>query len=96
MANEHNSLFITVHYISKAVAFRHRYFLRPNAVFEKTEKVFGPGHCSVTAVTEEGREVDLLVYHANLESGSGWNGRHVFLQPFTWDGDTPILGVPTL
>lgn len=68
----------------------------PTAVFEKTERIFGPGHCSVTTATVEGREVDLLVYHANLESGSGWYGRHVFLQPFTWDGDVPVLGTPAL
>ena len=66
-----------------------------NAVFEKTDKIFGPGHCSFTTVTENGKEVDYIVYHANLVSGSGWAGRHTWIQPFTWDeNDMPIFGKP--
>lgn len=67
----------------------------PVAVFEKTAEVFGPGHCSFTTVTEDGREVDYVVYHANLTSGSGWNGRSVWAQPFAWDeNDFPVFGTP--
>lgn len=34
-------------------------------------------------------------YHANLESGSGWYGRSVWIQPFTWDDeDYPVFGKP--
>ena len=64
-------------------------------VFEKAEKIFGPGHCSFTTVTENGEEVDYIVYHANLERGTGWMGRSVFIQPFTWDeNDNPVFGRP--
>ena len=66
-----------------------------HAVFEKTDKIFGPGHCSFTTVEENGADVDYIVYHANLTSGSGWTGRSVFTQPFTWDeNDFPIFGKP--
>jgi len=66
-----------------------------NAVFEKTEDIFGPGHCSFTTVTENGKETDYIVYHANLESGSGWHGRNVFIKPFGWDeNDAPVFGRP--
>ena len=66
-----------------------------HALFEKTDSIFGPGHCSFTTVTEDGREVDYIVYHANLISGSGWDGRNVFIQPFGWDeNDEPVFGHP--
>lgn len=66
-----------------------------NAVFEKTDKIFGPGHCSFTTVTENDKEYDYMVYHANLKSGSGWQGRGVWLQKVEWDkNDTPIFGRP--
>ena len=69
----------------------------PYAVFEKTEKILGPGHCSFTTVTEKGRETDYIVYHANTEPGSGWGGRHVFAQPFSWDTmGLPVFGKPEL
>jgi len=65
------------------------------AVFEKTEDIFGPGHCSFTTVTEQGTEIDYIVYHANEESGSGWYGRSVWIQPFHWDeNDFPVFGKP--
>ena len=66
-----------------------------HAVFEKTDSIFGPGHCSFTTVTEGERDVDYIVYHANLMSGSGWNGRNVFVQSFEWDENGfPIFGMP--
>ena len=69
----------------------------PTAVFEKTDEVFGPGHCSFTTVNEDGKEIDYLVYHANLKSGSGWNGRCVFAQSFKWDeNDMPVFGRPII
>ena len=69
----------------------------PYAVFERHADILGPGHCSFTTVTEDGSEVDYIVYHANFESGSGWNGRNVFIQPFGWDeNDVPIFGKPQL
>ena len=67
-----------------------------NAVFEKTEEIFGPGHCSFTTVNEDGIENDYIVYHANLESGSGWYGRCVWVQKFEWSDDNiPVFGKPS-
>ncbi len=68
-----------------------------HAVFEKTDNIFGPGHCSFTTATENGTEVDYIVYHANLVSGSGWKGRNVFVKKFYWDeNDMPVFGKPEL
>ena len=65
------------------------------AVFEKAEDIYGPGHCSFTTVSEDDSETDYIVYHANLESGSGWHGRSVWIQKFGWDNaDSPVFGVP--
>ena len=67
----------------------------PEAIFAQTEDIHGPGHCSFTTVTEGDREVDYVVYHANRISGSGWNGREVFIQPIEWDEQGyPLLGKP--
>lgn len=61
------------------------------AVFSKTDKTFGPGHCSFVE-TQDG--TTWIVYHANLTSGTGWGGRSVWIQPVTWDGDDLVLGTP--
>ena len=53
-------------------------------VFSKTDKTFGPGHCSFTTDAEDRTWV---VYHANTVSGSGWRGRHVWIQPVEWAGE---------
>lgn len=64
-------------------------------VFKKTSKILGPGHCSFTTVRENGEDVNYIVYHANLESGTGWRGRSVFAQAFSFDeNDMPIFGEP--
>ena len=66
-------------------------------VFEKTDTVFGPGHCSFTTVSENNKENDWIVYHANLVSGSGWRGRSVWIQPFGWsENDEPVFGKPEI
>lgn len=62
------------------------------AVFKSTKKIFGPGHCSFT---EDENGDTYIVYHANLVSGSGWNGRNVFAQKIEWNSeDDPIFGEP--
>lgn len=61
------------------------------AVFAKTDKVFGPGHCSFTT-SPDGET--WMIYHANLTSGTGWSGRSVWICPITWDGDTPVFPTP--
>lgn len=57
----------------------------PEPVFQKTETIFAPGHCSFVD--------NRIVYHTARASGSGWD-RVVRAQPFTWEGDTPVFGVP--
>lgn len=60
-------------------------------IFEKTENIFGPGHCSFTRMEND----DYMVYHANLVSSSGWYGRSIWLQKIEWDeNDEPIFGQP--
>lgn len=68
-----------------------------DAVFERTENIFGPGHCSFTVVSENNEKKDYILYHANLISGSGWFGRNIFAQSFTWDEDNmPLFGKPVM
>lgn len=62
----------------------------PCPVMSKTESAYGPGHCSFV---ESGGE-DYIVYHANLESGTGWNARSVRLQPVSYRFGLPVFGKP--
>lgn len=61
-------------------------------VFKKARTAYGPGHCSF--VSSADGETDYIVYHANEESGTGWNGRSIRIQPFRWLGKTPVFGRP--
>lgn len=66
-----------------------------DSVLEMTDSVFGPGHCSFTKVKNGDEMVDCIVFHANLESGTGQRGRSVWAQTFTWDEeDFPVFGKP--
>ncbi len=49
----------------------------PHPILSKEEGMFGPGHCSFVR-TDAGEH--LCFYHANLESGSGWKGRSIFVK----------------
>ena len=64
----------------------------PVPVFKKTETAFGPGHCSF--VSSPDGATDHIVYHANRVSGTGWNGRSVRVQAFTWKNKIPVFGKP--
>ena len=64
----------------------------PEAVFSKVETSYGTGHCSFT-VSPSGKE-DWIVYHANVKPNLSWGGRGVRIQKFTWEGDTPVFGIP--
>ena len=64
----------------------------PVPVLSKTKTVFGPGHCSF--LMNEGKDGGYIIYHANSESGSGWNGRQVRIQPFTFINNIPVFGKP--
>lgn len=64
----------------------------PEPVFERTDGVYGPGHCSFTT-SPDGRE-DWIVYHTARYQGAGWT-REVRTQPFAWNSDgTPNFGTP--
>ena len=62
----------------------------PLPVLKKAETAYGPGHCSFV----RSGNVDYIVYHANLESGTGWNARSVRLAPFAYRFGLPVFGSP--
>ena len=54
--------------------------------------VYGPGHGSFTT---DRNGVPYVVYHANNDATSGWNGRTIRAEPFKWNGDSsPWLPTP--
>lgn len=64
-------------------------------VFSKNPEghVFGPGHNSFFK-SPDGTE-DWIIYHANPEAGQGCgNNRSARMQPFTWNDDGPVFGMP--
>ena len=62
-------------------------------VFQKSKNVFGPGHASFT--TSKDGSQHFMFYHANEESGSGWEGRRLWAQEFTVDENNyPVFGTP--
>ncbi len=61
-------------------------------VFQKTEQVWGVGHCCFAHDPMAG---DLLFYHAKTEQTHGWDDRNVRVQPFGWSADgLPHFGTP--
>ena len=62
----------------------------PLPVFRKGETAFGPGHCSFV----QSGGVDYIVYHANIESGTGWSARSIRIQPFSFSFGAPVFGKP--
>lgn len=63
----------------------------PIPVLPKRKGAYGPGHCSFLR-SDDG--TDYIVYHANVTSGTGWNGRTVRVQPFGWRWGFPQFGLP--
>lgn len=62
-------------------------------VFSKTDKIFGPGHASVTTSPDGNRWY--LIYHANEQSGTGWAGRSIWAKEFTFNrNEYPVFGEP--
>ena len=55
----------------------------------KGTQTYGPGHCSFTTAKDGSLWV---IYHANIKSGSGWNGRSVRIQPVEWKNNLPYIG----
>ncbi len=62
-------------------------------VFEKTEDVWGVGHCSF--VTSPCQAEDWILYHAKSSRAAGWHDRDVHAKRFTWTRDgSPDFGRP--
>lgn len=59
-------------------------------VFYQRHTAYGPGHCSFIST----ENADYIIYHANVQSGTGWNGRTVRIQRFTWLCGYPMFGRP--
>ena len=64
----------------------------PLPVLSKRNGAYGPGHCSFLCSADG--TTDYIVYHANVESGTGWNGRTIRVQPFVWVCGFPVFGRP--
>ena len=62
-------------------------------VFEKRWAVcYGPGHASFTTAVDGSV---WMIYHGNLEMGTGWEGRSIWIAPVTFDEEgNPDFGVP--
>ncbi len=58
-------------------------------VFEGTDCVISPGHCSFFKIGKQ----DWIVYHTAKYPGAGWD-RQVKMQPFYWVDHEPAFGVP--
>ncbi|MGM9668359.1 MAG: glycoside hydrolase family 43 protein [Faecousia sp.] len=58
-------------------------------ILSKQAGFYGPGHCSVTADAEGGL---WILYHANLRSGTGWDGRSFRLQKLNLTDIGPAVG----
>lgn len=58
-------------------------------VFQGTEEVISPGHCSFTKIGSS----DWIVYHVARFKGAGWN-RSVKMQKFRWVRGEPVFGKP--
>jgi GH43 family beta-xylosidase len=64
-------------------------------VFQKTETVWGVGHCSFIKGANTPAE-DWIVYHAKSKRAKGWHDRHIHAQRFTWRLDgLPDFGMPS-
>jgi GH43 family beta-xylosidase len=62
----------------------------PVPVLKARDTAYGPGHCSFLEL--EGQRY--IIYHANVESGTGWGGRTVRIQPYRVLGNIPVFGRP--
>ncbi|MEC5159420.1 MULTISPECIES: family 43 glycosylhydrolase [unclassified Janthinobacterium] len=64
-------------------------------ILEKGAGAFGPGHNSFVK-SPDGAE-DWVVYHANPATGQGCGlSRTTRIQKITWNGDTPVIGAPSV
>ncbi|MEP6695583.1 MAG: glycoside hydrolase family 43 protein [Pseudonocardiales bacterium] len=69
------------------------YTKRPTA-FSSANGVYGTAGESIPVPGPNGQTWN--IYHADSQSGAGWNGRHIYAQPMHWSPDgTPDFGVPS-
>jgi GH43 family beta-xylosidase len=62
-------------------------------VFQKTEHVWGVGHCSF--VKSPCQTEDWILYHSKSQKTHGWEDRDVHAKKFTWTSDGfPDFGTP--
>jgi GH43 family beta-xylosidase len=67
---------------------------RPTPVFQKTEQVWGLGHCSF--VKSSCQTQDWIIYHAKSSKKEGWEDRDVHAKQFAWTAEgVPDFGAPT-
>ena len=67
---------------------------RPAPVFQKTEQVWGLGHCSF--VKSSCQTEDWIIYHAKSSKAEGWADRDVHAKQFVWTTEgLPDFGTPT-
>ncbi|HMC27292.1 MAG TPA: glycoside hydrolase family 43 protein [Verrucomicrobiae bacterium] len=68
-------------------------WLKHGPVFQKTEDIWGVGHCSF--VTSPCQTEDWIIYHAKSSTAAGWHDRDVHAKRFTWTADgLPNFGRP--
>ena len=89
----------TVDYCLGLLAQEGNDILNPHAwrkhgpVFQKTEDVWGVGHCSF--VTSPCRSEDWIIYHSKSHQKHGWNDRDVHAKRFRWTAEgLPEFGRP--
>jgi GH43 family beta-xylosidase len=67
---------------------------RPTPVFQKTEHVWGLGHCSF--VKSACQTQDWIIYHAKSSKKQGWEDRDVHAKQFAWTAEgLPDFGTQT-
>jgi GH43 family beta-xylosidase len=70
-----------------------RSWTKHGPVFQKTDDVWGVGHCSF--VTSPCQTEDWIVYHSKSSQSAGWVDRDVHAKRFTWTPDgLPDFGQP--
>lgn len=63
-------------------------------VFQKTDDVWGVGHCSFVKSTCQSE--DWIIYHSKTSRQNGWEDRDVHAKRFAWSSDGfPDFGEPT-
>ena len=68
-------------------------WIKHGPVFQKTEQVWGVGHCSF--VKSLSRAEDWIIYHSKSSREPGWQDRDVHAKRFTWNSDGfPEFGTP--